>query len=64
MKETPGRHKQYAHLEAELARAPDAVRRLVARAKAGRNDAELFAGLVHACRYCGLFEASRGSWAF
>ncbi len=51
-------HKQYAHLEAELARAPDAVQRLVARAKAGRNDAELFAGLVHACRYCGLFEAS------
>jgi TolB-like protein len=51
-------HKQYAHMEADLGRAADAVRRLITRAQAGRNDAELFAGLVHACRYCGLFEAS------
>jgi tetratricopeptide (TPR) repeat protein len=32
--------------------------RLLERARAQRQDAELFAGLVHACRYCGLFEAS------
>jgi non-specific serine/threonine protein kinase len=51
-------HKLYAHLEAELGRAPQAMVRLLGRAHAQRNDPELFAGLVHACRYCGLFEAS------
>jgi serine/threonine-protein kinase len=51
-------HEQYAHLEAELGRATDAVRRLISRARVHPNDAELFAGLVHACRYGGLFEAS------
>jgi tetratricopeptide (TPR) repeat protein len=32
--------------------------RLLSRAKAARTDPELFAGLVHVCRYCGLLEAS------
>ena len=32
--------------------------RLVERAKTARTDPELFAGLVHVCRYCGLLEAS------
>ena len=32
--------------------------RLVGEAKRHGNDPELFAGLVHACRYCGLFEES------
>lgn len=31
---------------------------MLGRARAQRNDPELFAGLVHACRYCGLFEDS------
>ena len=51
-------HKLYAHLEAESGGAARAMVRLLERAKVQREDAELFAGLVHACRYCGLFEAS------
>ena len=31
--------------------------RLLGEANRHGNDPELFAGLVHACRYCGLFEA-------
>ena len=54
----PIAHSLYASLEVELGRAPDATRRLVERAKVGGADPELFAGLVHACRYCGLLEAS------
>ncbi|HEY2943451.1 MAG TPA: protein kinase [Vicinamibacteria bacterium] len=51
-------HKFYAHLEAELGRAPAAMARLLARAQAQRNDPEIFAGLVYTCRYSGLFDAS------
>lgn len=32
--------------------------RLLVRAKGNRSDPELFAGLVHACRFCGLLEVS------
>ena len=32
--------------------------RLLGEAERHGNDAELFAGLVHACRYCGLYEQS------
>jgi eukaryotic-like serine/threonine-protein kinase len=51
-------HKFYAHLEADLGRASQAVVRLVEEAFRHGNDPELFAGLVHACRYSGLFEES------
>ena len=51
-------HKLYAHLEAESGGAVKAMVRLLERARVHREDAELFAGLVHACRYSGLFEAS------
>ncbi len=51
-------HKLYAHFEAESGRAKEAMTRLLGRAREDRNDAEIFAGLVHACRYCGLLEAS------
>jgi TolB-like protein len=51
-------HKLYAHHEAESGRAPQAMVRLLGLARDHREDPELFAGLVHACRYCGLFEAS------
>jgi tetratricopeptide (TPR) repeat protein len=54
----PLAHKLFTHLEAETGHAQRAVRRLLGLAKTRRNDAELFAGLVHALRYCGLFEAS------
>jgi eukaryotic-like serine/threonine-protein kinase len=51
-------HKFYAHLEADIGQARRAVVRLVTEASRRGNDPELFAGLVHACRYCGLFEQS------
>jgi len=51
-------HKLYAQFEAELGRAQDAALRLVRLAQDNRDDPELFAGLVHVCRYCGLTEAS------
>lgn len=51
-------HKFYAALEAELNRAKEAMVRLLERAAANRADPDLFAGLVHCCRYCGLLEAS------
>ena len=51
-------HNQYAHLEADLGHARNAMTRLLARVQGGRSDPELFAGLVHVCRYCGLLEAS------
>jgi len=35
-------------------RSLDAMRRLLDRAQQRRSDAELFAGLGHVCRYCGL----------
>jgi tetratricopeptide (TPR) repeat protein len=51
-------HKFYANLESEVGRSVDAMVRLVEAAARHGNDPELFAGLVHACRYCGLFEQS------
>jgi TolB-like protein len=51
-------HKFYAHLEADTGRAPAALVRLLGAAHRHGNDPELFAGLVHACRYCGLYEQS------
>ena len=48
----------YAYLEVDLGRAREAMVRLLARAHQQLADPELFAGLVHACRYCGLLEAS------
>jgi serine/threonine protein kinase/tetratricopeptide (TPR) repeat protein len=56
-------HKFYANLEADTGRAADAVVRLVNAAARHGNDAELFAGLVHACRYCGLFDESLAAHA-
>jgi TolB-like protein len=53
----PVLHKYYAQLECDAGRAVDAMRRLLRRAKAA-VDPEHFAGLVHACRYAGLLEAS------
>jgi DNA-binding winged helix-turn-helix (wHTH) protein/tetratricopeptide (TPR) repeat protein len=51
-------HNQLAYLEVDLGRAKDAMLRLLARARQQPHEAELFAGLVHACRYNGLLEAS------
>ena len=51
-------HKFYANLEADIGQAHGALVRLLGEANRHGNDPELFAGLVHACRYCGLYEQS------
>jgi serine/threonine protein kinase/tetratricopeptide (TPR) repeat protein len=53
----PVLHKYYAQLECDAGRAVAAMQRLLRRATAA-VDPEYFAGLVHACRYAGLLEAS------
>jgi hypothetical protein len=40
----------------------DATRRLLRLARRRRSDPELFAGLTHTCRYCGLIEASLAAY--
>lgn len=54
----PLAHNLYTQLEVELGGAEEAMLRLIERAKKRSGDPELFAGLVHACRYCGLLDAS------
>ena len=49
-------HKYYAHLEGDTGHSLAALTRLLAEADRHQNDAEIFAGLVHACRYCGLID--------
>ena len=56
-------HKFYANLEADTGRASEAVVRLLHEATRHGTDPELFAGLVHACRYSGLFEESLAAHA-
>src|SRR5206468_803936 len=56
-------HKFYANLEADIGQAPRAVVRLLGQANRHGNDPELFAGLVHACRYCGLYDQSMAAHA-
>jgi len=51
-------HKFYANLEADTGRAREAIIRLLGEAGRHGNDPELFAGLVHACRYAGLLDQS------
>jgi serine/threonine protein kinase/tetratricopeptide (TPR) repeat protein len=51
-------HKFYAQLEADMGKARQALVRLLGEADRHGNDPELFAGLVHACRYCGLYDQS------
>lgn len=54
----PAAHHLYTALETDLGRAEEALVRLVKRARQRRGDPELYAGLVHACRYCGLLDES------
>ena len=54
----PIAHKFYAGLEADIGQSTRALVRLLQQATQHGNDPELFAGLVHACRYCGLFDQS------
>jgi non-specific serine/threonine protein kinase len=56
-------HKYYANLEADIGQATRAVVRLLGEATRHGNDPELFAGLVHACRYCGLYDEALAAHA-
>ena len=47
-------HNHYTMVELETGRARQAMLRLLERARSRSADAELFAGLVQACRYAGL----------
>ncbi len=51
-------HRLYTHVEVDLGRAHEAMVRLLKRAASHPTDAELFAGLVQCCRYCGLLDAA------
>jgi TolB-like protein len=51
-------HNLYTHLQVDQGRSLDALKRLLDRAHRRSSDAELFAGLSHACRYCGLLQAA------
>ena len=52
-------HNHYTNFEVEsLGRAREAMARLLTRARSQAADPELFAGLVLACRFCGLLDAS------
>jgi serine/threonine protein kinase len=51
-------HNLYTPTECDMGRAADAMVRLLKRARSRLYDAELYAGLVQACRYCGDLEAS------
>jgi serine/threonine-protein kinase len=51
-------HKYYANLESDIGHTLPALLRLLRETGRHRNDPELFAGLVHACRYCGLLDQS------
>jgi serine/threonine protein kinase/tetratricopeptide (TPR) repeat protein len=51
-------HNLYARLKIDLGNAHDAMLGLLERTRIRRNDPDLFAGLVQACRYCGLLDAS------
>jgi non-specific serine/threonine protein kinase len=51
-------HNLYTAIECDQGRAQQAMIRLLGRAGFRRNDPDLFAGLVQACRYCDELEAS------
>jgi TolB-like protein len=54
-------HHLYAQFEVEAGRAREAMVRLLDRVRTSPSEPELFAGLVHACRYCGLLDASEAA---
>ena len=51
-------HHFSAQLDLDLGRPREALLRLLGRAREHRADPQLFAGLVQACRYCGLLTES------
>lgn len=51
-------HSLYTPTECDQGQALEAMVRLLQRARFRRNDADLFGGLVQACRYCDELDAS------
>jgi len=51
-------HNFYTALQTDMGRSMDAMERLLKRAHTHHNDLNLLIGLVQACRYCDLLEAS------
>jgi TolB-like protein len=51
-------HHLLAQLDLDLGRPREALVRLLGRAREHQADPQLFAGLVQACRYCGLLDES------
>jgi len=56
--ELPVAHSIYSDLLSDLGRAPEAMVRLLSRARERAASAESYAALVKACRFCGLLDAS------
>jgi TolB-like protein len=54
----PLAHSLYTPIEADSGHAQAAMVRLLGQGERHPNDPELFAGLVQACRYCGLLDES------
>jgi TolB-like protein/Tfp pilus assembly protein PilF len=55
-------HNLYTYFEVERGGAREAMVRLLRRAQQRTADPELYAGLVHACRYVGLLDASAAAY--
>lgn len=56
--ELPLAHNLYTNIQVDQGHAMDAMRRLLRRLRSSKTDPDLFAGLTHAGRYCGLLQAS------
>jgi DNA-binding winged helix-turn-helix (wHTH) protein len=51
-------HLYLSQLETDFGRAEESMARLLRWMQSGRGEPEILAALVHACRYCGLLDAS------
>ena len=54
----PLAHNLYTNIQVDEGHVLDAMRRLLKRLRNSKTDPDLFAGLTHAARYCGLLQAS------
>ena len=54
----PLAHNLYTNIQVDQGQAREAMKRLLKRLASSQSDPELFSGLTHASRYCGLLEAS------
>ncbi len=59
----PLAHLLQAQIDVDRGHAEEAMERLLVRAQQHGADAEIFTALVHACRYCGLLDASLAAHA-